>query len=364
MTRFLMRAPCLLAALALSVSAGQAQRTRPDAVLESAPRLQFPAATDSNSPVFWQLRHGRNWLHLITSSPAPKLSVGYGLDDFGTPSPVGFDNSINGRRWFEAVLPDHDRTLYRYYHNEPENVCPATGKTAPRIGAARSENGGRTWIDLGIILEAPPGSERCNTPNRYFVGGVGDFSVVLGSGEEYLYIFFSAYPRTVERQGVAVARMRWGDRDDPVGRVAVWDDGVWRYPEWTEDEQLVHGSAAPIFRATHSWHGSGAVDAFWGPSVHWNTFLQRYVMLLNRAKDGEFSQEGIYSSSAESLDDPREWSSPKRLLSGGKWYPQVVGSEWGLGADRLAGERARLFVGGVSDYEIVFQRPGEQANPR
>lgn len=98
--------------------------------------------------------------------------------------------------------------------------------------------------------------------------------------------------------------------------------------------------------------------------MHWNTFLEQYVMLLNRAYDGEFSQEGIYISSNKSLDDPTKWTSPQRLLSGGKWYPQVVGTDAGSGSDRLAGERARLFVGGVSMHEIVFRRPDQVAVPR
>jgi hypothetical protein len=98
--------------------------------------------------------------------------------------------------------------------------------------------------------------------------------------------------------------------------------------------------------------------------VHWNTFLNGYVMMLNRARDGEFGQEGIYISTSTSLDDPTSWSAPVRLLAGGKWYPQVVGTDVGSGSDRLAGQRARLFVGGVSEHEIVFQGPGETAVPR
>ena len=34
-------------------------------------------------------------------------------------------------------------------------------------------------------------------------------------------------------------------------------------------------------------------DAFWGPAVHWNTHLQQYVMLLNRAFDPRWAQEDL-----------------------------------------------------------------------
>ena len=46
-------------------------------------------------------------------------------------------------------------------------------------------------------------------------------------------------------------------------------------------------------------------------------------MLFNRANDGSVSQEGIYVSFAPTLDDPDAWSTPQRLIAGGRWYPQV-----------------------------------------
>ena len=113
----------------------------------------------------------------------------------------------------------------------------------------------------------------------------------------------------------------------------------------------------PIFAAKDSWHdGDSKVDAFWGPSVHWNTSIEQYVMLLNRAKDIHWAQEGIYISYASRLDDPAAWSAPKRLLSGGNWYPQVLGLEAGIGTDKIAGDSARFFMSGQSDYLIRFIR--------
>ena len=53
------------------------------------------------------------------------------------------------------------------------------------------------------------------------------------------------------------------------------------------------------------------------------THLQQYVMLLNRAKDDNFAQDGIYVSFATDINDPRLWSAPVKVLNGGKWYPQV-----------------------------------------
>ncbi len=96
---------------------------------------------------------------------------------------------------------------------------------------------------------------------------------------------------------------------------------------------------------------------FWGPSIHWNTYLERYVMLLNRAKDDQFGQEGIYVSFCARRSQPvRTGARRPRSLNGGSWYPQVIGGEAGSGTDRLAGQRARFFMTGRSERMIEFER--------
>jgi hypothetical protein len=235
----------------------------------------------------------------------------------------------------------------------------------PRIGAARSTNRGRTWEDLGIILEAPAGTSVCDTQNRYFVGGVGDLSVLLDPDDQDLYLFFSQYGRGPAAQGVAFARMAWADRDSPVGRVAVWQQGAWVPPtaievDTAEGLEIVgfrYPAGTSLWATSEPWHDARpANNAFWGPSVHWNTFLGAYVMLLNRAKDEAFAQEGIYVSYSATLDTPTAWSAPQRLLTGGAWYPQVLGLEARTGTDKVAGELARFWMAGFSDSIIHFSR--------
>jgi hypothetical protein len=74
---------------------------------------------------------------------------------------------------------------------------------------------------------------------------------------------------------------------------------VWRSRVWLPasrafttpggDLRWFHQFGLPIFPATEPWHDEDLnVDAFWGPSVHWNTHLQQYVMLLNKAKNEDF----------------------------------------------------------------------------
>ncbi len=228
--------------------------------------------------------------------------------------------------------------------------------TAPRIGAVRSADNGATWHDLGLILESRPKTLRCDTTNYYFAGGNGDFSAVLDAHSRYIYFFISAYAGDVSEQGVAVARMRWADRDQPVGTVWKWHNGAWGEPG-------LGGRLTPIFRVKTDWN-SPAADAFWGPSIHWNSHLRQFVILLNRAKDSEWAQEGIYVTFNYDLANPKGWSMPLKILDGlgkDRWYPQIIGLDQSRReTDKLAGRHARLFIRGQSRWEILFLNPGEE----
>ncbi len=357
MTRSRLRTGILVASLVAPGIVGLAEAQQ--VMLQEAARIEFPAPVDSNSPAFWQRVDGVNQLHLVNSFDGQRqMSRGTTVNGLRTAYLMTCTTECDGRRWLEAILQDVDGTLYGYYHGEPNRIaCDAPFKTAPRIGAARSRDGGSTWEDLGIILEAPAGTEQCDSPNNYFVGGIGDLSVALDQRQVDVYFFFSAYPADPTLQGVSVARMLWADRDAPQGRVAVWDEGVWRHPSVDAAGVTRYPAARPIYHADISWHDpSGRVDAFWGPSVHWNTYLNQYVMLLNRSADSNFTSEGIYVAFASGLEDPSQWTPPRKILDGGTWYPQVIGLEPASGTDKLAGQVARFFNGGVSEYLIVFQR--------
>jgi hypothetical protein len=141
----------------------------------------------------------------------------------------------------------------------------------------------------------------------------------------------------------------------------VWQDGVWLSPirrpgsAANATVEFDYPAGTPMLRPTSPWHdGIQAANVFWGPSIHWNTSVNRYIMLLNRTRDEAFNNEGIYVSFAGRLDDPRGWSAPQKILKGGNWYPQVAGAEPGIGTDKQAGRFARLFLTGRSNHYIEF----------
>lgn len=344
--------------------AQNAPAANPQARLSATSRLKLTGDVDSNSPAVWDLSAGLLRLFVITSYDGhPSTASGRNLAQMGPARPSPLEPWPGGGVWIEAVVPDVDGTWYGYYHNEmpASDVCPGSDKVIPRIGAARSRDQGRTWEQLGTVLEAPFGQFSCSTNNVFFVNGVGDFSVQLDPESRDLYFFFSQYERAMMDQGVAVGRLAWADRDDPVGKMMVWRTRVWlpAAREINRGEQTfwVYGAGSSLFPVSDGWHDPGTTtDAFWGPSVHWNTYLQMYVMLLNRARDTKYDEEGIYVSFAPRLDDPRLWSPPAKILTGGSWYPQVIGLDDGIGTDKVAGEWARFFMAGTSEYLIRFIR--------
>ena len=353
---------CTAALVLAIVCPGNAEAQR--ASLTPATPLVLPGPVDSNSPVIWDLVDGVVTRFVMTSSGGvPRIATGPTLTTLVPLGDVTITPHPGHGVWMEAVVADDEGTWYGYYHNEnPAIVCGRADRTVARIGAARSDDRGLTWRDLGIVIEAPVASVACGSPNRYVIGGVGDLSVMLDPEKAYLYFFFSQYHQDRAAQGVAVARMAWANRDRPVRRVWVWNNGAWLPPSVrltaTTDVNGVsrrawieYPAGTPLVATTQAWHDAdGKVNAFWGPAVHWNAGIGRYVMLLNRARDENYAQEGIYVSFAPSLDDPSLWSTPVRLMSGGTWYPQVIGLEDGSGSDKLAGTTARFFLGGRSEW--------------
>jgi hypothetical protein len=221
--------------------------------------------------------------------------------------------------------------------------------TTPVIGAMVSSNGGESFRDLGIILNSGYPAN-CEAGNGYFAGGHGDFTVLLDKEHQFFYFYFGNYSGPDASQGVAVARLAFADRADPAGHVRKFYDGAWEEPGQ-------EGKVTAILPASVPW-GQPNTDAFWGPSLHWNTFLNQYVMLLNRTCcEPRWPAEGIYVSFNGELASPYNWSLPQKILEGvdAGWYPQIIGLEPGM-SDKLAGQTARFFVGSDSRFEIHFSR--------
>jgi hypothetical protein len=145
--------------------------------------------------------------------------------------------------------------------------------------------------------------------------------------------------------------MPFASRYSPVGAVMKYYQGTWSEPG-------LKGRVSPIYPAKVSWQRPDS-DSFWGPSIHWNTYLEQYVMLLNRSCCSPgFPQKNIYASFSTGLEDPTSWNKPQKILEDTGWYPQVLG-QGKDGSDTRAGRVARLYIYGHSRWEIVFEKAKE-----
>ncbi len=328
------------------------------------PGGRFPEAgiedgIDCNSPLHWDADGN---LFLFASVQHPFRSQGISLlgmiekNELPLSATIHSDFDLPGGMWLEATYRADDGTLYGWYHNEIGAGCGNEFLTVPRIGALVSYDEGASWEDLGIVMQAPDESINCGTENFFFAGGNGDFTVLLDRNKEYFYFFFGSYDSQFAEQGICLGRMRYEDRNAPVGNVWKWRDGAW-------DEPGLNGRGTPLLPVKNNWH-SAEPDAYWGPSVHYNSYLEQYVMLLNHAVDTRWGQEGVYISYNRDLADPNGWSTPERLPfePEGRAYPQVIGLDDGE-TDKLAGRSPRLFVQGDSLWQLDFKHPGEPDSP-
>jgi hypothetical protein len=375
---------CILVAFPLAAqSQVYGPPSGPSVSVTRVPQIRFPGGkfhheapdpneakvlADCNSPLEWIERT----LYVFNSWTETWRGQGPDLAHLHQGSVVQMDPQLKDLRlWMESTYRDEKGVLYGWVHNEYPNVCPNRVRTMAsghpllaRIAALRSTDNGKSWKSLGWVMEGRPNDLKCDTEGMWYVGGFGDFLAFVDKEREYIYIFFASYTRDVEEQGLAVARLRYADRDQPLAKLSVWDGGQWK--PWPKDT----GHITPVLPVAVDIHSKGG-KIFWGPSIHWNTYLNKYVMLVNQTRDAAWDTDGQYVLFSDNLADPNAWTKPVKFMDweethksdpgayGHGWYVQIAGTGPGE-TDKLASRNARLFLDGQSSWEIRFRKPGEQ----
>ncbi len=371
-------------------------RIRPSPLIQM-PGVEVPERSllhevDSNSPMHWD----GDTLYLFNNYAHPWRTSGPNLQQLSNRLSAKLGET-NDRMplWIEATWKDDDGVLYGAYHFEPHVICFSNQHlpTAPRIGWARSSDNGATWEDLGFIISANPCAVRCDTQSPWDAGGTGDFVFLPDRKKEYFYFYGTSYDPEFAEQGIFVARMPYADRNKPAGKVTKWYNGAWSQPG-------IWGHVTPVFPASRDYHRKDG-SMFWGPSIHWNTHLHMYVMVLNHAADTKLTNDGIFLTFNRDLANPRGWSKPVMMIDrktildatavgevrdammvvpsgvyygelraakngivvadtiSSGWYPQIIGVLKGE-TDKLCGRICRVFMTGTSRLEITFFAPGEE----
>ena len=333
---------CLLAIL-IATATGSALWSQSAKLVRVDP-VVMPAPVDSNSPAFWQDGQIRVFNSTVKG---PILGSGGSQFTLDASQTVQMTPVHPWPFWIESVWRDPEGPIYAWYHQE-FGPCPAGNYLAvPRIGAAISYDGGNSFVDMGSVITSGETAD-CQAKNGYTAGGVGDFSVILDQQHQYFYFLYSSYAGQLENQGICIARMPFESRRFPNGAVEKYYQGGWSEPG-------MHGRESAIFPAKRSWREADT-NSYWGPSVHWNTYLQKYVVLLNHSCcSPRYPQDGIFITYSSDLGDPTAFTAPARLADNPGWYPQVLGLG-ADGSDQLAGQTARFYIAGTSRWKIVFSQ--------
>lgn len=307
--------------------------------LKTAEAIRLPFAIDSNTATIW--RDGN--LHFFHSAGEPLVTTFDAQSQAFVTEEVKIDRRDHFPMWIESVWQDPAGPLWAWYHHERIGDCPTLN--VPEIGALVSYDGGRSFTDLGIIMASGEWTN-CDAQNGYFANGHGDFSVVADREGQYLYFLFGAYGGDLANQGIAMARM-------PISDLWSQQGAVWKYYEGGWTEPGLYGRVTPVFPAVAGWDGANT-DSYWGPSIHWNTHIGRFVVLMNRSCCGpQWPQAGVYLTMTADLADPSAWTEPSFLTGYDEWYPWVLGLGEGEGSAE-AGPQVRFFIRSYSEWELHF----------
>lgn len=222
-----------------------------------------------------------------------------------------FDAYNNGGSWLMSVLPKPNNDFIGFYHAEyhwfPRNSSGIAWKS---IGVTHSNDKGKTWeAGKQIITSAT------TKPASPTWGGTGDCCVVWDHINNRWLCYY-------QEQYISMAISY-----DPQGAPGTWKK--YYYGDFTEDG--LGGWQSPL-------PGLSTVPGG-NPSVHWNTYLNKWVMVWHG-----WSPAQIYISvSSNGIN----WDTPKSIivseLGGRAWYPTIIGI-----TDVVAGQVAKIYYADIS----------------
>lgn len=235
-------------------------------------------------------------------------------------APGSFDN---GGAWLYNVFPSMGPDWLGFYHAEDHEFSADPSSTFvawKSIALVNSQDGGRTWIKGQQIITSSK-----TKPDKPKWGGNGDFCVVRDEKKQRWVCFYQDH------------FLSMSSSTDPLARSGTWK----KWYKGSFSEPGLGGRNAPI--AGLASHPGG------NPSVHWNTFLQKWVMVWHT-----WSGSGLFISTS---DDLETWAAPQLLLASEKgeklWYPTILAD-----TDLQAGREALLCYArfpNAAAHERVFE---------
>lgn len=218
----------------------------------------------------------------------------------------------NGGAWLYSVLRRNKNALIGFYHAEDHEFKgdPTSKFTAWKsVALTSSDDNGRTWRKIGQILTSSQ-----QKPDMPSWGGNGDFCVVRDQKNRRWVCYYQEHFLCMAISMDAQAR-----------------PGTWKkYYQGKFTEPGLGGRNSPI--PTLATHAGG------NPSVHFNAFLKKWVMVWHTWERSSSSPESLWISSSQNMLD---WTAPRLLVKAQEeerlWYPTIIGQ-----SDSEAGQRALL----------------------
>ena len=222
-----------------------------------------------------------------------------------------YDSYDNGGSWLMSVFREQNSDFIGFFHAEDHWYPHTTNDIAWKsIGVTYSNDKGVTWQNGNqIITSATP---KPATPTW---GGTGDCCVVWDHINNRWLCYYQEHTISM-----AIST-------DPKGAPGTWKK--YYFGGFTEDGLGGRQSPLPTLASVPGGN----------PSVHWNTYLLKWVMVWHG-----WNPTNIYVSVSS---DGINWDTPKSIIvseiGGRAWYPTIIGD-----TDVQAGQVAKIYYADIA----------------
>lgn len=238
---------------------------------------------------------------------------------------VRIDGFNDGGSWFIGIFPLDEAGHYvGFFH--AESHWDASGTAHKSIGVAYSDDYGATWRDPQHII-----TDSTAKPESPDWTGLGDGCVVWDSANSRYICYYQA---KVASGANSLCMAASSDVNGAPGTWKKWDGSDFTI-EACDPSTGLGGENIAIESLTLAT-GSN-------PSVMWNTYLEKWVMVYASWTKRVFI---TYS------EDGTHWTSPKRILGSGStpaWYPNLIGED----GDLTGGEIVKIYWSHNQDNQGV-----------
>ena len=223
-----------------------------------------------------------------------------------------FDSWENGGSWLMSVFRENGDNFIGFYHAE-DHWYPHTSNDIAwkSLAVTYSSDKGKTWSTGNQIITSP--TSKPATPTW---GGSGDCCVVWDH---------------INKRWMCYYQENWilmAVSTDPKGAPGTWK----KYYNGGFTENGLGGQHTKLPGLSSASGGN--------PSVHWNTYLKKWVMVWHG-----WSPTRIYLSVS---NDGINWDEPKSIIvssiSGRAWYPTIIGN-----TDVEAGQIAKIYYADIAN---------------